>query len=111
MTIQPGQFIEAIRIFYNPELEVPAWQFFLFFQATNIVILANNAYLQRRIKWIHDVGCMFYFPYTRYSKSPVSQLLTIAYDISHCVSGILRGHRGNLPFPRRVVQLVRVCVD
>lgn len=57
VTIQPGQFIEAIRLFFNPDTEVPAWQYFLFYQATNILILLYNIYLLRRTNWIHDVGC------------------------------------------------------
>lgn len=59
VTIQPGQFIEAVRIFYNPGFEPPVWQFFLFFQATNIVSLVHNVFVQRRSAWIHDVGCKY----------------------------------------------------
>ncbi|KAK1767913.1 amino acid/polyamine transporter I [Phialemonium atrogriseum] len=59
VTIQPGQFIEAIRIFYNPGFEAPPWQYFLFFQATNIAILVHNILMQRRTSWIHDVGFIF----------------------------------------------------
>ncbi|EWY81964.1 hypothetical protein FOYG_16169 [Fusarium oxysporum NRRL 32931] len=56
IVIQPGQFIQAIRRFFNPDFDPPAWQFFLIFQATNIFFLAHNILLQRRTSWIHDIG-------------------------------------------------------
>ncbi|KAF4972493.1 hypothetical protein FSARC_965 [Fusarium sarcochroum] len=59
VVIQPGQFIEAMRIFFHPEVEPSAWQYFLFFQAVNIVALVHNNFLQRRIHWVHDVGFIF----------------------------------------------------
>ncbi|KAM0558016.1 hypothetical protein ACHAPJ_005183 [Fusarium lateritium] len=59
VVIQPGQFIEAMRIFFSPGLEPSAWQFFLFFQAVNLLALLHNIFLQRRIHWVHDVGFIF----------------------------------------------------
>ncbi|KAF5549070.1 amino acid polyamine transporter I [Fusarium mexicanum] len=59
VVIQPGQFIEAMRIFFNPEVTPPAWQYFLFYQAVNILALVHNIFLQRRIHWVHDVGFVF----------------------------------------------------
>lgn len=49
-----------MRLFFNPELEIPAWQLFLYFQATNIVVLLYNILAIRRTKWIHDLGCKSY---------------------------------------------------
>ncbi|KID85312.1 Amino acid/polyamine transporter I [Metarhizium guizhouense ARSEF 977] len=59
ITIQPGQFISAVRLFYNPDLEIPAWEYFLYFQATNLVFLLYNIFGLRRTRWIHDVGFFF----------------------------------------------------
>ncbi|KAI5459483.1 amino acid/polyamine transporter I [Mariannaea sp. PMI_226] len=59
VTIQPGQFIQAIRIFEDPNTEAPTWTYFLFFQATNILVLVHNIFAQRRTTWIHDVGFVF----------------------------------------------------
>ncbi|KAH0602109.1 hypothetical protein MHUMG1_00988 [Metarhizium humberi] len=58
-TVPPGQFISAVRLFYNPDLEIPAWEYFLYFQATNVVFLLYNIFGLRRTRWIHDVGFFF----------------------------------------------------
>lgn len=42
---------------YNPEFDAPTWQFFLFYEAVNIIFLAHNILFQRRASWIHNVGC------------------------------------------------------
>ncbi|KAM0491546.1 hypothetical protein ACHAP8_010592 [Fusarium lateritium] len=56
VVIQPGQFIEAMRIFFNPDLVPSTWEYFLFYQAVNVLALVHNIFLQRRIHWVHDVG-------------------------------------------------------
>jgi choline transport protein len=57
VAIQPGQFIQAIRLFFDPESDTPAWQYFLFYQAVNLIFLLHNIFFQRRMSWVHDVGC------------------------------------------------------
>ncbi|XEV01471.1 hypothetical protein FSHL1_006758 [Fusarium sambucinum] len=59
VVIQPGQFIEAMRIFFNPDLVPSTWEYFLFYQAVNVLALVHNIFLQRRIHWAHDVGFVF----------------------------------------------------
>ncbi|KAM0228544.1 hypothetical protein ACHAPO_010621 [Fusarium lateritium] len=59
VVIQPGQFIEAMRIFFNPDLVPSTWEYFLFYQAVNVLALVHNIFLQRRIHWVHDVGFVF----------------------------------------------------
>ncbi|KAF9887402.1 hypothetical protein FE257_010257 [Aspergillus nanangensis] len=56
VTIQPGQFIEAIVVFFNPDFQPQKWHFFLIYQAVNILILIYNIFLLRKMPWIHDVG-------------------------------------------------------
>ncbi|PKY00619.1 amino acid transporter [Aspergillus campestris IBT 28561] len=56
VVIQPGQFISAMVVFFNPDFEPQAWHIFLIYQAVNILILLYNIYLMKRTSWIHDVG-------------------------------------------------------
>ncbi|KAL5365318.1 amino acid transporter [Aspergillus floccosus] len=56
VVVQPGQFIQGVRIFFDPEVDTPTWQYFLFFQAANIILLLHSTVLQHRTPWLHDIG-------------------------------------------------------
>ncbi|KAJ5379105.1 hypothetical protein N7509_012224 [Penicillium cosmopolitanum] len=56
VVVQPGQFIQAVRLFFDPDVDVPVWQGFLFFQAANIFLLLHNTLLQHRTPFFHDAG-------------------------------------------------------
>lgn len=45
-----------MRVFYNPSLDLPVWHNFLYYQATNIVILLYNIFALRKTQWIHSLG-------------------------------------------------------
>lgn len=51
-----------MRLFYNPDLDIGTWEYFLYFQATNLFFLLYNIFGLRRTRWIHDVGCKSYTP-------------------------------------------------
>ncbi|KAL4902939.1 hypothetical protein BDW74DRAFT_186592 [Aspergillus multicolor] len=59
VTVQIGTFINGMRRFYNPSLDLPVWHEFLYYQGTNIAILLYNIFALRRTKRIHDVGAVF----------------------------------------------------
>lgn len=59
VVVQPGQFIQAVRLFFDPDVDVPVWQGFLFFQAANIFLLLHNTLLQHRTPFFHDAGCKY----------------------------------------------------
>ncbi|OJJ07695.1 hypothetical protein ASPVEDRAFT_56994 [Aspergillus versicolor CBS 583.65] len=59
VTVQIGTFVNGMRVFYNPSLDLPVWHNFLYYQATNIVILLYNIFALRRTQWIHSLGAVF----------------------------------------------------
>lgn len=99
VVIQPGQFIQAVRIFFDPETNAPSWQYFLFFQATNILLLLHNTFLQHRTPWLHDVGC-------EYKCNARLRALELMPCSSHSLYHVVRGCDCDLPLSNTVLQLI-----
>ena len=53
------QIALGIAVYWNPTYIPQKWQYFLIFQASNLLILAYNIGIMRRAPWTHTFGLVF----------------------------------------------------
>ena len=54
----PALQIMAMALNYNPDLAAHPWQYFLIYQAANILVTLNNVFLLKRTNWTNTIGCL-----------------------------------------------------
>jgi choline transport protein len=59
VTILAAQVLLAFPEYYVEGYEPQAWQYFLVFQAVNVVIMMYNIFLLKRASWTHEIGCRY----------------------------------------------------